>query len=84
MRLSISFKAVLVNFQHRQRLVRDVGGDAAVVPDLRVVAHAAEQVVRDARRAAAAPGDFVRASGFDLNVQQCAERTMIFSKSAAT
>ena len=40
------------------------------MPDLGVIAHAAEQVVRDARRAAAAPGDFVRALAVNLHVQQ--------------
>ncbi len=40
------------------------------MPDFGIIADAAEQVVRDARRAAAAPGDFMRAGFFDFHVQQ--------------
>src|SRR6201999_2847657 len=48
--------------------------DAALAFDLREIADAAEKIVRDARRAAAAPGDFIRAAFFNFDVQQ-ARRT---------
>ena len=37
---------------------------------LGIIAHAAQQIVRDARRAAAAPGDLAGALLIDLHVQQ--------------
>ena len=63
-------QAVLVNFQHRQRAVSDFLRNAAVVPDLRVIANAPEQVVDDARCAAAATGDFMRAGLLNFDLQQ--------------
>ena len=47
----------LVDVETAQRLARDVSGDHAVRPHLGVVAHAPQQAVGDARRAARAPGD---------------------------
>ena len=63
-------EAVLVDFQHRERLVGDVRRDAAFVSDLGVIAHAAKEVVGNARCAAAAAGDFPRALFLSLDVQQ--------------
>ncbi len=40
------------------------------MPDLGVIAHAPEQVVHDARRAPAAPGDLMGPGRFDLHIEQ--------------
>ena len=50
-------EALRVDVQHGQRLVRDVLRDVARALDVGVVAHAAQQAVGDARRAARAPRD---------------------------
>ena len=50
-------EAVLVHLEERAGVARDGGRDHAFRPHLGEVAHAAEEAVRDARRAAAAPGD---------------------------
>jgi hypothetical protein len=63
-------EAVLVNFQHRQRFIRNVGGDAALAFDLGVIADAAQEIVRDARGAAAAPGDLRRPRRVDGDGEQ--------------
>jgi len=70
MRLSISSRPFWSISSIASALSAHIGGDAAVVPDLRIITHAAEQVVGDARRAPAAPGDFVRALAVNLHVQQ--------------
>ena len=51
-------ESVLVDFEDGEGGVGDGFGDATVVADLGEVADAAEEVVGDARRAAAAAGDF--------------------------
>ena len=53
-------EAVLVDLEQLERRVRDVERDRAVGAHLRVVAHAAQQAVGDARRAARAAGDLAR------------------------
>ena len=54
-------EAVLINFQHGERLVGHLGGDAALVLDLGVIADAAQEVVGDARRARGCAGRSRRA-----------------------
>src|SRR6266516_599740 len=63
-------ETVLVDLQHRERLVGHRDRDATIASHLRIVAHATEQIVRNAWCAATAPGDFVRAIQFDFHVQQ--------------
>src|ERR1041384_2400331 len=46
-------EAILVDLEDGERLIGDGAGDAALMADLRIVAHAAEEVVGDARRAPA-------------------------------
>src|SRR2546426_10479654 len=55
----------LVHVEPLERLAGDLGGDLPVGADLGEGAHPLEQPVRDARRAAAAAGDFcdARAAG---------------------
>ena len=48
-------ESVLVHFEQLQRGVRDVERDRAVGAHLRVVAHAPQQAIGDARRAARPP-----------------------------
>ena len=63
-------KAHGVHVQQGQSLSGGVAGDAAIAFDLGPVAHAAQQAVGDARRAAGAPGDFQRAFVVDGGAQQ--------------
>jgi len=63
-------EAVLVNLEHSQRLVRDLGGDLSVAADLGVVSDAFEQVIGDAGGAAAATGDFAGTGFFDSDVEE--------------
>ena len=62
-------EAVLVHLEQLQRRVRDVERDRAVGAHLRVVAHAAQQPVGDARRAARAPGDLDRRGVVDRHAE---------------
>ena len=59
-----------------EQVERRVGGGVAsidaVAADLGVVAHALEQAVGDARRAAGALGDRARAAGVDLDAEHAA------------
>ena len=52
-----ALEAVLVDLQQLERLVRDLRRDHALVPHLGDVPDAAQDPVRDSRRAAGAPGD---------------------------
>src|SRR5690606_15637134 len=60
-------EAGLVHVERVQGVVGEGARDAAVALDLGEVARAAEEAVGDARRAAAAPGDLVRAVLLDLD-----------------
>src|SRR5579885_70067 len=62
-------QAQLVDFEHGQGLAGDRSGDAAVRAHLRVVAHALQQAIGHARRAAAAPRDFFGTVPFDRYLQ---------------
>src|SRR5436190_2097106 len=62
-------QALVVDFQEVQRQAGGVDVDHAAAADLRVVADALEQPVRDARRAAGALGDRAGACGVDLDLQ---------------
>src|SRR6185503_14420669 len=55
--------SMIVRFEQRHGRARDVAGDAAVGAYLRVVTHAPEQPVGDARRAARAPRNLHRRVG---------------------
>src|SRR5581483_3021285 len=59
-------EAVFVDFEHGKRLVGDFHAYAAITTDLGEVTDAPEKIVRDARSAATAPGDFTRAIEIDL------------------
>jgi hypothetical protein len=63
-------EAEVVDVEHGQRRVGDGARDLAVGLDLGEVAHAAQQAVGNARRAARALGDFHRAVLDDVAVQQ--------------
>ena len=63
-------EAGFVDVAHGQRLLRHLLGHEALGLDLRVVAHPAQQVVGDARRATGAAGDLQRACGFDAHIHQ--------------
>ena len=60
----------MVDLELAERVVGSLGGDHAVVADLREIAHAAQQAVRDTRRPARTGRDLPRAGGLDLNAQQ--------------
>src|SRR5262245_41517531 len=59
-----------VDVEHRERRVGHVAGDHALRLHLRVVAHAPQQAVRDARGAAGAGGNLERALGGDLDREE--------------
>ena len=59
----------LVDFQRAQGGVRRLLRDDAVELHLREIAHAAQQAVGDARRAARAARDFIRPRWFGRNLQ---------------
>ncbi len=59
-----------VNVQHGQGAVRDVLGDLAARLDLGIVAHAAQQAVGDARRAARALRNLQCAAFVNLGIEQ--------------
>ena len=59
-----------VDVEHRQRGVGHAAGDLAVGPHFREVAHAAQQAVDDARRAARTAGDLQRAFRIQHDVEQ--------------
>ena len=58
-------QAQRVDVEDREAVVGDVGRDGAVGPDLREVADAVQQPVRDPRGAAGAARDLARAGRFD-------------------
>ena len=62
-------EAVIVDLEQLQRRARDLGVDPAVGADLRIVAHAPQEAVRDARRAARPARQFVRGFGVDRHVE---------------
>ena len=62
-------EAVGVDLEQRQRVVGHRRGDGAVGAHLGEVAHAAQQAVRDARRAAAAAGDLAGAVVVDRDAE---------------
>src|SRR5262245_19793009 len=62
-------EAVRVDLEQVHRGLRDALVDRAVALDLRVVAHAAQQAVRDARRTARARRDLARTRVVDLEIQ---------------
>src|SRR5262249_35146230 len=63
-------EAVLVDLEEREATARGFAVDGLRPVHLREVAHAAQQPVGDARRAAAAPRDLERALGVDGDAQQ--------------
>ena len=63
-------EAIRVDLEHSQRLVGGAAVDAAIALHLRVVAHAAQEVVRDARRAPTATRHLGGSVGVDLDVEQ--------------
>ena len=63
-------KTQTVDLKLAERVIGSLGGDHAVVADLREIAHAAQQAVRDTRRPARTGRDLPRAGGLDLNAQQ--------------
>src|SRR5262245_29679122 len=63
-------EANLVDVEHRERRVGHVAGNHAVCLHLRIVAHAPQQAIRDARGAARAGGDLERALGGDLDREE--------------
>ena len=65
-------QALVVDLEQVERGVGGLGGDHAGGADLGVVAHALEQPVGDARRAAAALGDRARAVVVDRGARGCA------------
>ena len=62
-------EAVLIDAEHVERLQGDFAGDAAASADFGEVTGAAKKAVGDARRAAAASGDFFGAGVVHLDVQ---------------
>src|SRR6266571_5577434 len=64
-----ALEADRIHLEQRERLARHVIRDHAVVPDLRDVAHAPQDAVRDPRRAARAACDLVGRVVFDLDVE---------------
>ena len=60
----------MVDLELTERVVGSLGSDHAVVADLRKIAHAAQQAVRDTRRPARTGRDLPRAGRLDLNAQQ--------------
>ena len=65
----LAVEALLVDLEQLERLARDLGRDRALVAHLGDVAHAAEDAVRDARRAARAPRDLLGGVGRDLDAE---------------
>src|SRR5438874_12133837 len=61
---------IFVDFQNRERLVRNASANSSVTADLSKVAYPAEQIICDAWRSAAAPGDLKRAALLNFYVQQ--------------
>ena len=55
----------MVDLQPVERLIGNVPGDHAIPHHLREIAHAAENAVGNARRAAAAAGDLICAGGLN-------------------
>src|SRR5437773_5516974 len=62
-------EADLVDLQHGKRVPGDVDGRPAVAAHLGVVAHAPQEAVRDARRAASSAGDLGHGVDVDLDVE---------------
>src|SRR5579885_2601867 len=62
-------EAIFIHAKHFQRLLRDGLCDAAIGADFGEVARAAEQPVGDARRSAAAAGDFLAAGLIHFDIQ---------------
>ena len=63
-------EADAVNVEHLQRLIGNILGDLAVGAHLGEIAHAAQQPVGNARRAARACGHFTRTCRIDLDFKQ--------------
>nr|GEU28642.1 hypothetical protein [Tanacetum cinerariifolium] len=59
-----------IHVEHDQRSVGRGLGDVAIAFHFRVIAHAAQQAVGDTGRAARAAGDFHRAFGVDIGLEQ--------------
>ena len=62
-------EALLVDLEHLHGGAGDLDRDDAVGPHLRVVAHAMQQAVGDARRAARSPGDLGGRLGIDRRAE---------------
>ena len=76
-------EAVLVDAQHRQRVARHAQRDVALRAHFRVIAHAPQQAVGNARSAAAAPRDFRRAVAAPCAMPRIfAERSTMRSRSS--
>ena len=63
-------KALRIDIEHGQGLLGNIQGDFATAFDIGKIAHAAQQAVGNARRTAAAAGDFKTASLIYGHIQQ--------------